>query len=150
MFEARASLIPAVGNDRRSESALGRTSLTMTRSNRAAITYRVSISLDTKNKHTLPVDESCPWYHPNSIWKGKEVCRTRDGNEIRSYADLLSCFEEAGCRLTGDTRRRRQYIVCTYMWQAGATSLTQSCSEGPTGSDPDVLAFAAVAFSVFM
>lgn len=126
MFEARASLIPAVGNDRRSESALGRTSLTMTRSNRAAITYRVSISLDTKNEHTLPVDESCPWYHPNSIWEGKEVCRTRDGSEIRSYADLLSCFEEAGCRLTGDTTRRRRQLHRMYIYVASGRTKPHS------------------------
>ena len=55
-------------------------------------------------KHTLPVEESCPWWHPNAIASSYDACSTFDG-EIRSYADLLSCVEEAGCEIAGETHR---------------------------------------------
>lgn len=61
----------------------------------------VSISLNTTAKHELPVEESCPWWHANSIAKRFDACRPFDGG-IRNYADLWSCVEEARCQLTGE------------------------------------------------
>eukprot|EP00903_Cladosiphon_okamuranus_P020051 g18417.t1 len=61
----------------------------------------VSITLDLRMKHRLPIDESCPWWHIHGIPDSSDACRL-DG-EIRDYADLMSCVKKAGCDVT-DTR----------------------------------------------
>lgn len=72
----------------------------------------VSISLNTTAKHELPVEESCPWWHANSIAKRFDACRPFDGG-IRNYADLWSCVEEARCQLTGEKTTSSVQSTCS-------------------------------------
>ena len=66
--------------------------------------------MDLRDKHTLPVEESCPWYHRNGIERPGDACRIDDGT-ILNLADLWSCVEEAECELTGDARGRCKTLL---------------------------------------
>lgn len=63
-----------------------------------------------RGKHELPVEESCPWWHVNSIERRSDVCATPDG-DIRNYMDLWSCADAAGCELTGDIHLGDTHLV---------------------------------------
>ncbi|CAN0124123.1 unnamed protein product [Scytosiphon promiscuus] len=61
---------------------------------------RVSIFLDMTQKHELPVEETCPWWHTDSISWDSNACRPLDGKPVRSLTDLWSCVEDSACELT--------------------------------------------------
>lgn len=65
---------------------------------------RVVISVSKYNKHTLPVDPSCAWWHPNKISSVRDnsvACNTVAGRPVGNYSDVLGCMQEAHCELKG-------------------------------------------------
>ena len=63
--------------------------------------YRVSITLTVKDKHELPIEESCPWWHVNGFQPSEHAFPLDE--KVSNYADLVSGVEEVGCELTGGT-----------------------------------------------
>jgi len=66
---------------------------------------RVRISVSKRDKHTLPVDNDCPWWRPNSIVSPTQHytfgCTTFKGKDVENYSDLIGCLQEADCETTG-------------------------------------------------
>lgn len=60
---------------------------------------RVRIQLIKGLKHTLPVDEKCPWQHIDNLANEKIPCKFKDGREPQNYEELSLCVEERYCRV---------------------------------------------------
>lgn len=58
--------------------------------------------LTNEDKHTLPVDADCGYSHSKGIAKNGRVCGPRDGPELRHFADLYQCTQDAACRIVDD------------------------------------------------
>eukprot|EP00903_Cladosiphon_okamuranus_P020188 g18531.t1 len=63
----------------------------------------VWIEISSKDKHSLPCDESCSWSRPsNSPRPNEPVCVRSDGASVDDHAALVRCYDEAACPVTDD------------------------------------------------
>lgn len=67
----------------------------------ALIPDRVEISITDEDKHSLPVNRTCVWHHPQGLAKHELGCFSADGGAAKSYFDLWLCMVQAACTING-------------------------------------------------
>ncbi|CAM9846256.1 unnamed protein product [Ectocarpus sp. 12 AP-2014] len=61
---------------------------------------RVDISFSCLDKHTLPVNEYCPWSHAYGIAGTRDGCWSIAGQPVENESDLWTCMQETPCDIT--------------------------------------------------
>ncbi|CAM9117189.1 unnamed protein product, partial [Ectocarpus sp. 13 AM-2016] len=61
---------------------------------------RVEISVSCINKHTLPVNDSCPWSHGYGLAGKRDGCWSIAGQPVENESDLWTCMQASPCEIT--------------------------------------------------
>lgn len=69
---------------------------------------RVTVSINTIGKHSLPVSPDCPWNHPHSVSRENQGCMTAGGDPVANYDDVRQCMRESACDVNDE---RLQMVV---------------------------------------
>lgn len=93
----------------------------------ASAFIRVSITLSTLEKHTLPVKPTCPWWHQNSVVSHGTGCKFVGSGKyqrpVENYHDVWQCVRESACSPTDESlqmvilRDPRPMTVSSYYHQ---------------------------------
>lgn len=117
--------------------------------------HRVTISLSKIGKHTLPVEETCPYSHDVGYHLYLQFCQEADGSEEGSEASgdgaskferVWRCMEEARCRVVDE---RKQMVVFRDPRAATVSSFYFLKAGGYVPEDVDIDSFVTKHFPVF-
>lgn len=112
---------------------------------------RVTIALSKIGKHTLPVEETCPYSHGVGYHLYLKFCEEADGSEAGGHSPAVfdtvwRCMQEAQCRVVDD---RKQMVIFRDPRAASVSSFFFLKAGGYVPEDQDIDAFVISNFPVF-
>lgn len=116
----------------------------------------MTIALSKVGKHTLPVEETCPYSHNEGfhlhlkfceeVAAGSEEGSEASGNTPFNFDKVWSCMKEAQCRVVDD---RKQMVVFRDPRAASVSSFYHLKARGYVPEDVDIDSFVIQNFPLF-